>query len=46
MRIVVAKISFATDNPECLIGEENFFLTLEYHRKVAITVKRQTKRET
>jgi len=45
MRIVVPKINFATDNPECLIGEENSFLTRGYHRKVAVTVKRQIKRE-
>jgi hypothetical protein len=46
MRIAVTKTNFATENPECFIGEENLFLTRGYHRKVAITVKRQTKRET
>jgi len=45
MRIVVTKSNFTTDNPECLIGEENFFLTWGYHKKVMITVKRQTTRE-
>jgi len=46
IRTVVTKISLATDKPECLMGEENFFLTLGYQRKVAITVKRQITRET
>jgi hypothetical protein len=45
MRIVVPKINSATDNPECLIGDENFLLTRGYHKKVAVTVRRQIKRE-
>jgi hypothetical protein len=46
MRTVVTEINLATDKPECLVGEENFFLTRGYQRKVATTVKRQVKRET
>ena len=45
MRTAVTKINLATDTPECLIGEENFFLTRGYQMKVAMTVKRQIKRE-
>jgi hypothetical protein len=45
MRMVVAKSNFSTDNPECLIGEENFFLTRGYHTKVMTTVMRQITRE-
>lgn len=45
MRMVVTKSSFSIDNPECLMGEENFFLTCGYHTKVMITVMRQITRE-
>jgi hypothetical protein len=46
MRTVVPKINLAADKPEFFIGEENFFLTRGYQRKVATTVIRQIKRET
>jgi hypothetical protein len=45
IKMAVTERNFTTDNPECLIGEENFFLTRGYHKKVVATVARQTKRE-
>lgn len=45
IRIAVAKSNFSTDSPECLIGEENFFLTRGYQTKVMSTVMRQITRE-